>query len=39
MIIKNMQKLLEAPDRKRGNACTNKRNHPDKRKNLILFQL
>ena len=33
-----MQKLPEAPNRKRGGACTKKRNHPDKRKNLVLFQ-
>ena len=33
-----MQKLPEAPDRKRGDAYAKKRNRPDKRKNLILFQ-
>ena len=33
-----MQKLPEIPDRKRGGAYTKKRNRPDKRKNLILFQ-
>ena len=38
MIIKNMQKLPEATDRKRHYACTKKRNHSNKRKNLILFQ-
>ena len=38
IIIKNMQKLPETPDRKRGNACVKKRSHPDKRKNLVLFQ-
>ena len=32
-----MQKLVEAPDRKRGDACPKKKNHPDKRKNLFLF--
>ena len=38
MIIKNMQKLPEAPDRKKGDACAMKRNRPGKRKNLVLFQ-
>ena len=33
-----MQKLTEDPDRKRGDAYTKKRNHPNKRKNLILLQ-
>ena len=33
-----MQKLPEAPDRKRSDACAKKRNRPDKRKNLVLFQ-
>ena len=37
-MIKNMQKLPEAPDRKRGAACAKKKNHPDKRKNLALFK-
>ena len=33
MIIKNMQKLPEAPDRNRCDTCTKKkRNCPDKRK-------
>ena len=30
-----MQKLPQAPARKRGGACAKKRNLPDKRKNLI----
>ena len=34
-----MKKLPEAPDRKKGDACTKKRNCSDKRKILILFQL
>ena len=38
MIIKKMQKLPAAPDRNRNGACTKKRNRPDKRKNLALFQ-
>ena len=38
IIIKNIQKLPEAPDRKRGDTCSKKRNRPYKRKNLILFQ-
>ena len=38
MIIKNMQKLPEAHDWKGGDACAKERNHPDKRKNLVLFQ-
>ena len=33
-----MQKLSEAPDKKRGDACAKKRNCSDKRKNLVLFQ-
>ena len=33
-----MQKLPEAPDRKRSNACAKKKNRPDNRKNLTLFQ-
>ena len=35
-----MLKLPEARDRKRSDTCANKkeRNHPDKRKNLVLFQ-
>ena len=33
-----MQKLPEAPDRKRSDVCTKKKNRPDKRKNLVLFQ-
>ena len=33
-----MQKLPEAPDRKSGDIWTEKRNRPDKRKNLVLFQ-
>ena len=37
MIIKNMQKLPEASDRKRSDACAKKRNHPEKRKNLVSF--
>ena len=32
-----MQKLTEAPDRKKGDACAKKRNRPDKRNNLALF--
>ena len=38
IIIKNMQKLPVASDRKRGDACAKKRNRPDIRKDLILFQ-
>ena len=38
IIIKNMQKLPDDPDRKRGDACAKKRNRLDKRKNLVLFQ-
>ena len=38
MIIKNIQKLPEAPNKKRGDASAKKRNRPDKRKNLVLFQ-
>ena len=30
MMIKDMQKLPESPDRKRGNACSKKRNRPNK---------
>ena len=33
-----MQKLPEASDRNRDDACAKKRDHPDKRKNLMLFQ-
>ena len=33
-----MLKLPDAPIKKRGDACTKKRNRPDKRKNLVLFQ-
>ena len=33
-----MQKHPEASDRKRGDACAKKRDRPDKRRNLILFQ-
>ena len=33
-----MQKLPEVSDRKRGNACTRKRDRPDKRRNLTLFK-
>ena len=33
-----MQKLPEASNRKRNDACAKKRNCPDKRKNLVLFQ-
>ena len=35
-MIKNMQKLPEAPDRKRGDTCIKKRDCSDKRKNLDL---
>ena len=38
ILPKNMQKLPEALDRKRDDTCAKKRNHPDKRKNLVLFQ-
>ena len=34
MIIKNMQKLPEGSDRKRGDACVKKNNRPDKRKKI-----
>ena len=30
-----MQKLREASDKNKGDACTKKRDRPDKRKNLI----
>ena len=33
-----MQKLLEASDRKKGDTCAKKKDRPDKRRNLILFQ-
>ena len=33
-----MQKLPETSDRKRGDACAKKRDRPDKRRNLALFQ-
>ena len=33
-----MQKLPEAPERKRGEAYAKKRNRPDKRKNVAFFQ-
>ena len=33
-----MQKLPEASDRKRGDACVKQKDHSDKRRNLILFQ-
>ena len=33
-----MQKLPEIPEKKRGYTSAKKRNSPDKRKNLILFQ-
>ena len=40
MIIKNKQKLSEAPDKKRGDTCAKKRNRLDKRmttlKSLLL---
>ena len=39
MIIKNMHKLPEAPDWKKGDTSAKKRNRPDKRKCLVLFQL
>ena len=32
-----MQKLPEASDRKRGDACVKKKGPPDKRRKLILF--
>ena len=32
-----MQKIPEASDRNRGDACAKKRDHPDKRRNLISF--
>ena len=32
-----MQKLPEAPDRKRGDACAKKRNLPGKKKKRIPF--
>ena len=33
-----MQKLPEASGRNRGDACAKKKDRPDKRRNLILFQ-
>ena len=33
-----MQKLPEASDRERGDACAKKRNRPEKRKNVVLIQ-
>ena len=33
-----MQKLPEASDKKRGDAGAKKRDRPDKRRNLTLFQ-
>ena len=33
-----MQKLPEASDRNRGDAYAKKRDRPDKRRKLILFQ-
>ena len=33
-----MQKLPEASDGKKDDACSKKKDHPDKRRNLILFQ-
>ena len=32
-----MQKLPEASDSNRGDACAKKGDYPDKRRNLILF--
>ena len=33
-----MQKIPETSDRNRGDAYGKKRDHPDQRRNLILFQ-
>ena len=33
-----MQKLPEAPDMKRGDACAKRRNPRDKRKKPVLFK-
>ena len=33
-----MQKLPEASDRKRGDACAKKRSRPDKKGGIWLFQ-
>ena len=33
-----MQKLPEASNRKKGDACVKKKGPPDKRRKLILFQ-
>ena len=33
-----MQKFPEASDKNRGDACIKKKDHRDKKRNLILFQ-
>ena len=37
-MIKNKEKLPEAPERKRDDTCAKKKNRRHKRKNLMLFQ-